>query len=55
MSIGPVMADVQGLELQAEEREMLQHPAVGGVILFGRNYQSGGQVQQRANDIHGLR
>ncbi|HHJ17182.1 MAG TPA: beta-N-acetylhexosaminidase [Gammaproteobacteria bacterium] len=55
MSIGPVMADVQGLELQAEEREMLQHPAVGGVILFSRNYESVEQVQQLARDIHSVR
>ena len=55
MSIGPVMADIQGLELQAEEREMLQHPAVGGVILFSRNYQSAEQVHQLADDIHRLR
>jgi beta-N-acetylhexosaminidase len=54
MSIGPVMADVQGLELQAEEREMLQHPAVGGVILFSRNYESVEQVHQLADDIHRL-
>ena len=55
MSIGPVMADVQGLELQAEEREMLQHPAVGGVILFSRNYESVEQVHALADAIHRLR
>ncbi|MFQ5644160.1 MAG: beta-N-acetylhexosaminidase [Thiogranum sp.] len=55
MSIGPVMADVQGLELLPEERDMLQHPAVGGVILFSRNYESPQQLQQLAKEIHGLR
>ncbi len=55
MSIGPVMADVRGLELQADERELLQHPAVGGVILFSRNYESPQQVHQLAGDIHSLR
>lgn len=55
MSLGPLMIDLSGLEVSPLEREMLQHPLVGGVILFTRNYASREQLEQLVKDIHGLR
>ncbi len=42
---GTVMIDVAGLTLTAEEREKIQHPNTGAVILFSRNYQQVEQLQ----------
>ena len=41
---GPVVLDVAGLALTAEDRELLLHPLAGGVILFARNFASRDQV-----------
>jgi beta-N-acetylhexosaminidase len=53
--IGPVMADIAGTTLTAEDREVLSHPLVGGVILFARNYSDVAQVKALCAELRALK
>ena len=55
MSLGPVMLDVVGTELTADDIRRLQHPLVGGVILFARNFASTTQLKALTASIHAVR
>ena len=55
MSLGPIILDLTGFALTDDEREMLRHPMVGGVILFSRNYESPNQLAGLVDAIHSVR
>ena len=55
MSLGPVMLDIEGQSLSPADRDLLREPAVGGVILFTRNYDSAEQIADLVAEIRALR
>ena len=55
MTLGPIMLDVVGTELTADDIRRIQHPLVGGVILFKRNYTTNTQLKALTASIHQVR
>ncbi|MGI9258082.1 MAG: beta-N-acetylhexosaminidase [Gammaproteobacteria bacterium] len=55
MSLGPLMIDLRGTSIDDEELHWLASPAVCGVILFSRNYESGEQLERLVTSIHDVR
>ena len=55
MSLGPLMVDIAGTELSAEDARVLAHPLVGSVLLFTRNYRNPRQVAELTAAIRDLR
>lgn len=55
MSIGPVMMDIAGESLTDEDKVLLQHPSVGGLIYFARNFSSVDQIKQLNAEVASLR
>ena len=51
----PLMIDIAGTRLQAIDKQRLRHPLVGGMILFGRNWENRAQLTQLCASIKRLR
>lgn len=52
---GPVMLDVVGTELDAQDRRRIRDPLTGGIILFARNYTDRVQLTALCAAIHAER
>jgi len=49
------MLDIEGRQLTPADRALLREPAVGGVVLFSRNYESTSQLADLVAGIRALR
>ncbi len=49
--MGPLWIDLDSYTLSAEEKELLEHPTVGGVIFFSRNYHDSEQLLALSKSI----
>lgn len=55
LPFGPVMIDVVGKSLSSYDKEKIQHPNTGAVILFSRNFENAEQVSELINTIRDTR
>jgi len=55
MSEVTLFLDLEGTELTAEEKGLLKHPFIGGVILFARNTESAEQVAALVASMRAIR
>ena len=51
----PLILDIAGTELTDTDRRRLAHPLTGGLILFGRNWQSRAQLTALCAEVKSLR
>ncbi|MBA3623909.1 MAG: beta-N-acetylhexosaminidase [Methylibium sp.] len=55
MTHAPIVLDIAGLALAEDDRRRLQHPLVGGLILFARNWRDRSQLTELTAEIKALR
>jgi len=55
MKPGPLLIGLPGTELDEASRERLSHPAVGGVVLFSRNFSDVRQLERLVRELREVR
>lgn len=55
MALGSVMLDLKSTQLDQVEREILQHPNVGGLIYFSRNFEEVEQITDLSRQVREVR
>ena len=55
MQHAPLIIDVAGTGLSKTDKRRLAHPLVGGIILFGRNWESRAQLSKLCRQIKKVR
>lgn len=57
--VGPgalgVITNIEGTDITTDDRDLIQNPAVSGLILFSRNYESPQQLKALSQSIKALR
>jgi beta-N-acetylhexosaminidase len=52
---GFILMDIAGLELTQEDREIIRHPAIVGLVLFRRNFENKAQLKALCNEIQKIK
>ncbi len=55
MQPGCLLLDLDGTELNPEDKELLKHPIFAGVILFARNFETPEQLKALTDSIYAVR
>ena len=54
-NLGPLIINVDGLNLLSQERALIKHDLIGGIILFAHNFESKSQLKDLIADIKSIK
>ena len=54
-NLGPLIINVDGLNLLSQERALIMHDLIGGIILFAHNFESKSQLKDLIADIKSIK
>ena len=55
MNPGFIFSDIEGVSLTSEDREIITHPAILGIILFSKNFESKSQLKALTTSLRKIK